>query len=122
VSEHAKLGIGVTADDATKAALAKQLDEWQKTATRYRSEPETGEGTDQLSARAKKAEEERDLALARYHHYEVASAAFQIGIVLSSATIITGMVALSWLAALLAVTGLAFMAIGLVAPLAVHLF
>src|SRR5215213_6056760 len=42
VSEHAKLGIGVTADDVTKAALAKQLDEWQKTATRYRSEPETG--------------------------------------------------------------------------------
>jgi hypothetical protein len=31
----------------------------------------------------------RDLAMARYHHYEVASAAFQIGIVLASATIIT---------------------------------
>ena len=121
VSEHAKLSIGSTADDAAKAALAKQIDEWQKAATRYRSEPETGEGTEQLSERAKKAEEERDLALARYHHYEMASAAFQIGIVLASATIITGMVALAWIAGLLALTGLAFTTIGLVAPHALHL-
>ena len=40
--------------------------------------------------RRTRAEHERDLAMARYHHYEVASAAFQIGIVLASATIITG--------------------------------
>ncbi|MDO9060630.1 MAG: DUF4337 family protein, partial [Bradyrhizobium sp.] len=55
------------------------------------------------------------------HHYELASAAFQIGIVLASATIITGMIALAWVAGLLAVTGLAFTAIGLFAPHAVHL-
>ena len=36
--------------------------------------------------------------LAKYHHYEFASAAFQIGIVLASATVITGMVVLSYLA------------------------
>ena len=57
----------------------------------------------------------------RYHHYEVASAAFQIGIVLASATIITGMIALAWISGLLAVTGIAFTAIGLFAPHAVHL-
>ena len=108
-------------DEAQKAALAKQIDDWTKTAARYRSEPETGEGSEQLAARAKEAEHARDLAMARYHHYEVASAAFQIGIVLASATIITGMVALAWISGALALAGLAFTAIGLFAPHAVHL-
>jgi len=121
VSEHAKLSLGLSGDDAQKAALKKQIDDWTKTAARYRSEPETGEGSEQLATRAKKAEEARDLAMARYHHYEVASAAFQIGIVLASATIITGMIALAWVAGALALTGLAFTAIGLFAPHAVHL-
>lgn len=121
VSEHAKLSLGLSGDEAQKAALAKQIDDWNKAAARYRSEPETGEGSEQLAARAKKAEEARDLSMARYHHYEVASAAFQIGIVLASATIITGMVALAWVAGALALTGLAFTAIGLFAPHAVHL-
>ena len=60
--------------------------------------------------------------MARYHHYEVASAAFQIGIVLASAEVITGMTALGWLAGLLGIAGLGFTAIGLWAPHAVHLF
>ena len=121
VSDQARLSLGLMGDDTAKAALQKQIDEWQKTAARYRSEPETGEGSEQLTARAKHAEEERDLAMARYHHYEVASAAFQIGIVLASATIITGMIALAWISGLLALAGIAFTAIGLFAPHAVHL-
>ncbi|HXL12459.1 MAG TPA: DUF4337 domain-containing protein [Bradyrhizobium sp.] len=121
VSDEAKLSLGLMGDDAAKTALQKQIDEWQKTAARYRSEPETGEGSEQLSERAKHAEHERDLATARYHHFEIASATFQIGIVLASATIITGMIALAWISGLLAVIGLAFTAIGLFAPHAVHL-
>jgi hypothetical protein len=120
-SEQARLSLGVMGDDAAKAALQKQIDAWQKTAARYRSEPETREGSEQLSARAKHAEEERDLAMAKYHHFEIASAAFQIGIVLASATIITGILALAWVSGLLALTGIAFTAIGLFAPHAVHL-
>src|SRR5689334_17644272 len=95
-AEQGKLTLGATADDAAKAALAKQIDTWEKTAARYRSEPETGEGTEQLAKRAKDAEHERDEATAKYHHYEIASAAFQIAIVLASATIITGMIILAW--------------------------
>lgn len=121
VSDHARLSLGVTQDEAAKAALQKQIDDWQKTAQRYRSEPETGEGSEQLAERAKHAEHDRDLAMARYHHYEMASAAFQIGIVLASATIVTGMMALAWISGLLAIGGLAFTAIGLFAPHAVHL-
>jgi hypothetical protein len=120
-SDQAKLSLGVMGDDAAKAALQKQIEEWGKTAARYRSEPETGEGSEQLAERAKHAEHDRDLAMARYHHYEIASAAFQIGIVLASATIITGMIVLAWGAGLLALAGVAFTAIGLFAPHAVHL-
>ena len=53
--------------------------------------------------RAKEAEDKRELALARYHNYEFASAAFQIGIVLASAEVITDMVALGWLSGALGV-------------------
>ncbi|HEY0235404.1 MAG TPA: DUF4337 domain-containing protein [Afipia sp.] len=120
-SDHARLSLGNVGDDAAKLALNKQLDAWQKTAARYRSEPETGEGSEQLAERAKHAEHERDLAMARYHHYEVASAAFQIAIVLASATIITGMIALAGVAGVLALAGITFTAIGFFAPHAVHL-
>jgi hypothetical protein len=121
-AEQTKLDLLSAQNDEQKAAIAKQVDEWNKTAARYRSEPETGEGTTELSKRALDQQKHRDLALARYHHYEVASAAFQIGIVLASATVITGMVALSFLAGGLGIVGLAFMAIGLFWPHAVHLF
>src|ERR1700733_7934077 len=118
-AEQAKLA--APSDDAMKAAVQKQIDDWQKTAARYRSEPETGEGTEQLAERAKHAEEERDLATAKYHHFELASAAFQIGIVLASGTIITGIVALAWIAGLLTLTGVVFTALGIFAPHALHL-
>jgi len=121
ISDQAKLSLGIMGDEAAKAALQKQIEEWQKTAARYRSEPETGEGSEELAKRAKHAEEERDLAMAKYHHFEIASAAFQIGIVLASATIITGMIALAWISGLLALAGIAFTVIGLFAPHAVHL-
>jgi hypothetical protein len=125
-TESARIELASATEGVRKSALAKQIDEWTKTAARYRSEPEAGggkgEGTAELSRRAIEEQKLRDTALARYHHYEVASAAFQIGIVLASATVITGMVVLSFLAAGLGVVGLGFMAIGLLAPHAVHLF
>jgi flagellar motor protein MotB len=124
-AEQTKLDIPSTADEAQKAAKQKQVDEWTKVAARYRSEPEAGdgkgEGTVELSKRAIEEQHKRDLSLARYHHYEVASAAFQIGIVLASAAVITGMAILVWLAAGLGLVGLAFTGIGLFAPHAVHL-
>jgi Domain of unknown function (DUF4337) len=120
-SDQARLSLGLIGDDAAKAALQKQIEEWQKTAARYRSEPETGEGTEQLAERAKHAEKERDLAEAKYHHFELASAAFQIGIVLASATIITGMIALAWISGLLTLTGIVITALGVFEPHLLHL-
>jgi Domain of unknown function (DUF4337) len=118
-AEQVKLGLGAIGDDA--AAVQKQIDDWQKTAARYRSEPETGEGSEQLAERAKHAEEERDLSTAKYHHYELASAAFQIGIVLASATIITGIIALAWISGALTLVGIAMTALGLFQPHLLHL-
>src|SRR6185295_14578768 len=95
---------------------------WKKTAERYQNEPDTGEGRDQLEARAKAAEKKRDLAQAAYHHYEVSSAAVQIAIVVASASIVAGVPALVWLAATLGVVGIAFCVIGTWFPAAVHIF
>src|ERR1700756_337050 len=119
-AEQANLGLGSLAD-AQKTAATKQIGDWQKTAARYRSEPETGEGSEQLSERARHAEEERDLATAKYHHFELASAAFQIAIVLASATIITGIIALAWISGLLTLAGIVMAALGVFAPHALHL-
>lgn len=119
-AEQGKVSLGGVTDPSQKAAVEKQIDDWTKTAARYRSEPEAangkGEGTVELSHRAIEEQHHRDEALAKYHHYEFGSAAFQIGIVLASATVITGMVVLSYMAGALGAVGLAFMALGLFAP------
>jgi hypothetical protein len=120
-AEQGKLTLGSATDDAAKAAVQKQIDDWQKTAARYRSEPETGEGTEQLAEKAKHAEHERDEATAKYHHFELASAAFQIGIVLASATIITGILALAYVGGILTLAGIVMTALGMWWPHLLHL-
>jgi hypothetical protein len=115
-AEQSKLFLGATSDEATRAAARKQIEDWERTAARYSSEPETGEGSEQLSERAKHAEEERDLSSVRYHHFELGSAAFQIAIVLASATIITGILALAWISGLLALAGIAISGLGVINP------
>jgi hypothetical protein len=108
-------------DPAAKEAIGKQVETWRKTAERYESDPQAGNGRKELEEKAKDAEAERDLSLAKYHHYELSSAAFQIGIVLASAAVITGMVLLAWLAGGLGLVGLALLALGIFAPHAVPL-
>ena len=111
----------LNASEGLKPALAKQIEEWEKTVARYTSDPQSREGLDELFMRAQEAEHERDAALARYHHYEIASAAFQIGIVLCSAAVITATIWLAWIASGVAALGIVFMALGLFAPFALHL-
>jgi hypothetical protein len=119
-AEQMQIEADRSADPDSKGRLAKTIETWKKTAARYDDEPSTNEGRKQLAERAKQAEEKRELALARYHQYEFASAAFQIGIVLASAEVITGIVALGWLSGLVGICGLGFMALGLWAPHALH--
>jgi ubiquitin len=114
----------IEADRATepdvKTRLVKTIDTWKKTVARYDDDAKSNEGRKQLAGRAKHAEDSRELALARYHNYEFASATFQIGIVLASAEVITEMVVLGWLSALLGLVGLSLTGIGLWAPHALN--
>jgi hypothetical protein len=103
-------------DPAAKTAIDKQIDTWRKTAARYESDPSTGEGLKELRERAKDQEGDRDLALAKYHNYELASAAFQVGIVLASATLITGILQLAWFSGALGAIGVVMLLLGLFAP------
>jgi hypothetical protein len=108
--------LSVTLNDDAKAAIDKQIEAWRATAARYESDPKTGTGRKELGEKAEKEEARHELAMARYHHYELGSAAFQIGIVLASATVITGMTVLAWLAGLLGIGGLFLTALGFYAP------
>lgn len=120
-AEAMTIEAGASTDPALRAAIDKQIATWRATANRYDDEPDTGEGRKQLMARAQEAEHTRDTNLAKYHHFELASAAFQVGIVLASASVITGIMALAFGAGALSIGGLVLMGIGLFAPHAVHL-
>ncbi len=120
-AEQLQLAADRATDADAKSHIQKVIDGWKKTADRYDDDPEGKDGRKQLAERAKESEEKRELAMSRYHNYEIASAAFQIGIVLASAQVITGMVVLGWLSGLLGVVGLAFTGIGLWAPHLVHI-
>jgi hypothetical protein len=121
-AEGLEAGLPGVADPKLKEAYEKRIEDWKKIAARYDSEPETREGRKELMARAKVAEQKHDRALAAYHWYELSAAALEIGIVLASAGIITGITALPWISGGLGVVGIALALVGLLAPQAVHLF
>lgn len=118
-AEHAALGLPALPEEA-RAAITRQQDAWRGQAARWESEPETGEGRRELMARARAAEEKRDRALAAYHMYEIGSAAFQVGIVVASASVITGVALLAMAGGLLGVIGVGFAALAFFAPTLVH--
>jgi len=118
-AEHAELGLPAL-PDAAREVIARQQAAWRATAARWDSEPETGEGRRELMARARAAEEKRDRSLAAYHMYELGSAAFQVGIVVASASVITGVAMLAMAGGLLGAIGVGFAALGFFAPTLVH--
>jgi hypothetical protein len=125
-AEQANLALASAVTPEQRAAMEKQIAEWNQTAARYRSEPDAadgkGEGTEELSRRALESEHLRDEMLSKYHNYEFASAAFQIGIVIASAAVITGMAVPGFIASGLALlAGMAFMGFGFFAPHLLHL-
>lgn len=111
-------GVGSVAD---RTKTLDQIAKWKATAARYQSEPDTGEGRKELAARAKAAEAKRDQALTAYHQLEYGSAAFQLGIVLASAAVVTGVAMLAYIAAGLGAVGILFTVLGWFAPTLLHL-
>lgn len=102
-------------------AMKAQTERWRQTAQRYETEPETGEGRNELMARAKIKEEHRNKSLAAYHMFEYASAAFQLAIVLAGASALTSVVWLIIISCGLGVVGVGFTVLAFVAPTLIHL-
>jgi len=75
--------------DVSKPEVEKQMSTWQATIDRWESEPSTNEGRKELIKKAKEIEAKRDGYLEQYHAYEFASLLIQLGIVLSSVTLLT---------------------------------
>ena len=102
-------------------AVKAQVDQWRKTAQRYDSEPETGEGRKELMARAKAHESKREHARAAYHLFEYGSAAFQLAIVLAGAAALTSVMWLAAISGALGLIGAAFTFLGFFEPTLIHL-
>ena len=85
---------------AVKDATTKQIEAWRKTAARYRRrspKPTGGQGQPGAVARATRRRRSATSSSAKYHHYrDTPRRRFQIGIVLASATVITGIMALAF--------------------------
>jgi uncharacterized protein DUF4337 len=88
---------GVSAEDKAKAA--ERIKRYRDNAARYESDPKTGEGRQELLAKAREWEKKREHAEEKDPNFEFAAALFQIAIVLGSVAI----VAASW--PLLALSG-----------------
>ena len=101
---------------AKRDEVNKTIAEWRATADRYDSEPEAGEGRKELTAKAKTIEAARDEAAAANGSYDLASSALQLGILLSSAAVVTSVLWLAYIGAALGVLGAVFGAMALWAP------
>jgi hypothetical protein len=120
-SESLELDITPDLPAARADALKKRVESWRATAQRYDTEPETGEGRKELAARAKLAEDKRDRAMGAYHHFEYASAMFQIAIVLASAAIVTSIAPLVFVSMGVSLVGIGLGLLGWLAPTLLHL-
>ncbi|POR50045.1 DUF4337 domain-containing protein [Bosea psychrotolerans] len=111
-----EIDLAAATDAAMRERMQKRIDDWKKTVARYDSEPSTNEGRKELTVRAKAAEHERDNLKARNENFEIASGLLQIGIVVASASIITGVVILAFVGGGLGALALGFMGLAMFAP------
>lgn len=115
-TEEMQAHLSSIADPTVRTAYEAQIKRWRDASARYESEPETNEGRKELIARAKAAEVRRDIQKTRSEVFELSSAMIQIGIVLASAAVITGISMLVWCAGGLGMGALVLMGFGTWAP------
>ena len=105
------------ADPKAQDALDKQVADFKATVARFEKDAKNPQDSlDAIQERAKAAGEARELSNHKLEHFEYASGALQIAIVLASAAIITGMTVLAWVAGALGLIGAILMAFGYLAP------
>jgi len=96
-------------DPAAKRALEKSIATYRAYEARLESEPETGDGMNELKAKARSLKEEIDRALKQDPYFDYGQALLQIAIVVASVAIISGGSALIVLSAILGLAGTAMM-------------
>ena len=77
---------GIT--DEARAQIRARIDQYKATVARYESEPSTGEGKQELLAKAQAYDQRRDRAAKQDPNFDFAQAFFQISIVLGSVSIV----------------------------------
>ncbi|HEX9489721.1 MAG TPA: DUF4337 domain-containing protein [Stellaceae bacterium] len=87
---------------SVREPLNRRVTEYRATVQRYESDPATGSGKQELAAKAREFEAERDHAQRRDLNFDYARALLQIAIVLGSVSIVAASRPLLWLCALLA--------------------
>ncbi len=120
-AEEIRAVIGPDMPAAQAERVQRQLAAWQANVDRWESDPRENDGRRELTAQARAAEASRDRSFAAYHQFEYASAAYQLAIVLASASVVTGVALLAWAAGGLGLLGIAFSLLGWLAPTLVHL-
>ena len=105
-------------DDAVRAKDQSKMAALQAKIDRYESDPTTGEGKQELMAKARALEDERGIAKQRGPWYTYAGSLFQIAIVLLTASILAVNMRLFWASLWVGSVGMALMsqAIWLVIP------
>ncbi len=105
-----------------RADIQKRIDRYKRRVERFETEPSTGEGKQELLAKAKGYEAQRDRAILQDPNFEFAEGLFQIAIVLGSVSIVAASrlllaacVGLAGFASLLALNGFF-----LIVPLPLH--
>jgi DNA-binding NarL/FixJ family response regulator len=113
-------GAAISPQDSAKAA--ELVKKYRDTATRYESDPSTGEGKKELLEKAHEWEHARDHAAAQLPNFEYGEALFQIAIVLGSVAIVAASPWLLGLSGILAVFAVLLTLNGylLLVPLAAH--
>jgi hypothetical protein len=113
-------GAAISPQDSAKAA--ELVKKYRDTATRYESDPSTGEGKKELLEKAHEWEHARDHAATQLPNFEYGEALFQIAIVLGSVAIVAASPWLLGLSGILAVFAMLLTLNGylLLVPLAGH--
>ncbi len=91
--------------DAARQAAEQKVKAYRDTVADFTSDKARGEGLDELFAKAKTIEAERDVAMRRDPYFDVSQALLQIAIVLASVALIAGADALLWASGGVAVAG-----------------
>jgi hypothetical protein len=85
---EAQLAANPAMPDAARAKIQDDIKRWRTTADRYETDPQGGQGKQELLAKAKDWEARRDRAAERDPNFDFAEALFQIAIVLGSVSIV----------------------------------